>query len=376
MLAAGALQWVVRLGEQLLATGAIDVATLEQALRAQVVLGGRIGTNLVEHGVPLDVIAAALAAQRELPAATIRDFDNADPTLRRRLSPRLAATLGVVPLSREADGRVRVAVMAPLAAEAMAELEIALGAEPILTIAPELRIYYQIERHFGVRRPSRMLRVAPHGQIVPPAPNPPPRERRQFLRTLSDEDTEPIARIKLAKIAVPAPAPARPRITTFNDAVVAIRKASGRDAMGDAVIAALEGGFDEAISAAMLLVCRRQVAVGWKGFVRDGDARVIETIAMPLSSPSMFQEPMYKGPFCGPPPGGGRMLDQRLWRALGLDPPRAIAVAPVTARGKTVCLLYAQSSAAGVLSGRGGHQVSELALELGAAFERLLENAT
>jgi len=54
---------VPRLGELLVAAGLLTVAQVEQALRAQVMWGGRLGTNIVElHYLELDPLSNALAS--------------------------------------------------------------------------------------------------------------------------------------------------------------------------------------------------------------------------------------------------------------------------------------------------------------------------
>src|SRR5688572_8538486 len=137
-----------RLGERLIAAGLISEEWLEEALEAQVVHGGRLGTNLVErHHVDLDDLALALGELHGLPAALGEHFESADPQVQQALSAELAARWHVVPLGVVGDGRQRIAVAGrdPLTAEALDELTLALGAEITPAIACELRIYYQLE---------------------------------------------------------------------------------------------------------------------------------------------------------------------------------------------------------------------------------------
>ena len=60
-----------KLGRILVAKGLITEEQLEEALKVQVIYGGRIGTNLVELGhLDLTTLANALAEQTRFPAAT------------------------------------------------------------------------------------------------------------------------------------------------------------------------------------------------------------------------------------------------------------------------------------------------------------------
>src|SRR5215813_12059812 len=90
-----------RLGELLVAAGLLTVEQVEQALRAQVVWGGRLGTNLVElHHLELDSLSRMLGRQHHLPAALARHFEKADPELQRLLSPEFAERFSCLPVLR------------------------------------------------------------------------------------------------------------------------------------------------------------------------------------------------------------------------------------------------------------------------------------
>src|ERR1044071_6503547 len=88
-----------RLGELLVAAGLLAIEQVEQALRAQVQWGGRLGTNLVElHYLELDPLSKALGRQHRLPAALARHFEKADAELQRRLPGELARRVSWIPL--------------------------------------------------------------------------------------------------------------------------------------------------------------------------------------------------------------------------------------------------------------------------------------
>ncbi|HEX7702445.1 MAG TPA: hypothetical protein VF403_17015, partial [Kofleriaceae bacterium] len=163
---------VVRLGELLVAAGALDARELEQALRAQVVWGGRLGTNLIELGfLDLDELSRALGKQHGLPAALARHFERADPVLQAQFSAELAERHQCVPLLRLAEGQVALAGMDPLDDEALAEIAAALGVAPtdlVTSIAAEQRMRYQLERVYRIVRNARFLRS--RGGTIPPFP--------------------------------------------------------------------------------------------------------------------------------------------------------------------------------------------------------------
>lgn len=152
-----------RLGELLTSARLVAPDKLEQALRAQVVWGGRLGTNLIEmHAIDLDDLSRVLGRQHGLPAALAKHFDKADAELQARLPTDLARQWLVVPLLHVgADHKIAVAAIDPLPAEALVALADAfLCAESgiVVSIAAELRIRYHLERAYGIQRSKRYLR--------------------------------------------------------------------------------------------------------------------------------------------------------------------------------------------------------------------------
>src|SRR5512143_1797495 len=113
-----------RLGELLTSTRLIEPEKVEQALRAQVVWGGRLGTNLIElNYIDLDGLSRALGRQHGVPAALARHFDKADPALQQRLPADLARQWSVVPLLHVGpDRKIAVVALDPLPAEGLVAL--------------------------------------------------------------------------------------------------------------------------------------------------------------------------------------------------------------------------------------------------------------
>jgi len=102
---------VPRLGEILVHLQLISDAQLHEGLQAQVLYGGRLGTNLVELGhLTLDDLAKALARRHRLPAALGAHFDRCDPGLQARVPAEIAGKWRAVPIGRLAQDQSRLAV--------------------------------------------------------------------------------------------------------------------------------------------------------------------------------------------------------------------------------------------------------------------------
>ena len=167
-----------RLGEILLQLELINEEQLHEALSAQVIYGGRLGTNLVEAGhLQLDQLAKALARRHRVPAALGAHFDRCDAAIQQRVPSEVAAKWRAVPIGRLAHDsrRLAIAVRDPLPEHGRGELAFHLDIDSedlVQAIAPELRIHYHLELGYKIPRANRFLRVKsriPTGLPVPPA---------------------------------------------------------------------------------------------------------------------------------------------------------------------------------------------------------------
>ncbi|HEY8141824.1 MAG TPA: hypothetical protein VIG06_04105 [Kofleriaceae bacterium] len=357
--------------------------SIDHALKNKAVHGGRLGTCLIELlAIGLDEMGAALARQHDMPVALQRHFDQADPTIQKRLDPETAAQWRAVPLGRLPGDveRIAVAVLDPLDDDALYELGDALGAEVVAAIAPQLRILYHLERVYGIERTNRFKRGSSPGSGSDPG-----HERRGAIRTLSDAEASgdvmsSLGRIAVRRIQVAPTASAvvepEPEIANLDGALRAIRRATGRARVGSVVVSALEQGFGGALSAGMILTIRSGLLLGWRGFVRarpqgSGTRQSIEAVAVPLNLPSLFAEPCRCAvSYFGVPPDGGSEIDQRLWTLLGTPVPGEIGVHPVHVFGKLACVLYVQTEGDLPAAAAGG--IAELGQALCASLERLV----
>jgi len=371
----------MRLGDILLGGGLVEVASIVAALRRQVVHGGRFGTCIVEVcKLDLDEIASALAEQHEIAAATAPHFARADAAVMRKLSPEVAAKYRAIPLGMLSRDPARIAVAStdPLDDNAVGELSALLEADVVTAIAPELRILYYLEAVYGIERLARFRRARTTDR---PASAPPEEgsERRRYIQTLSEADisgfdapTAPnaLAKIAVRRVAVVVGEDQPPRLETVEGGVRAIRRATGRDRVGDYVVGTLENAFNGDLRSGIVFAARASVLIGWKGFTRaEGNPAALESMALEVTAESMVREPFVHGVhYFGAPKG--LPIDALIWRAMGLGAPAEIAVVPIVLRQDVVCLLYADSDKAMDAATVGG--LAELGQGLAAAFDRLV----
>ena len=145
----------LKLGELLISKKMFTRKQLEEALEAQAVFGGRLGTILIEMGAigELD-LAQVLSNQLGVPVAHPDQLVDIPADALNALTPELAQKYQVLPLRLEK--RILTVVMAnPRDLKAIDELGLRTGyvIRPIL--APELRLAYALEHYYRVPRKKR-----------------------------------------------------------------------------------------------------------------------------------------------------------------------------------------------------------------------------
>ena len=114
--------------------------------------------------------------------------------------------------------------------------------------------------------------------------------------------------------------------------------------------------------------------MGWKGFAPTVEDNVIHSLAIPLAAPSLLKSVYEKQSiFLGPPAPEGAMLDARLWKLLGVPPPREILVAPISIRERVVNLIYGHPSNGGPVPDRAAVDLGTLCRAAAAGYVRLIQ---
>ncbi|RMH41359.1 MAG: hypothetical protein D6689_11370 [Deltaproteobacteria bacterium] len=405
----------MQLGQRLLRAGEITAEQLDNALRQQVVYGARLGTNLIELGAAEpDAIAHALARQLGVPAALERHFERRDPAAAERLPAVLAARYTALPLAfanTRAGRRLVVCFRNPTDAAAIAAVAEAARSPVIACAAPELVLLYWLERTYGIARPPR-YRAAHKGAAAPlprttsdrmpavtqaslleqagvdaaaaeaEAPMPALElvelDDRRVARDYSHYAAPPrpatasLLDLTAARAAGAAPATDGPRLTA-SAAADAIARATDRRDIANAVIAFVRARF----GAGVMLVVKEGMALGHAGCGGVFTAETVETILIPLASPSMFRVAYEAQRICrGAPPASGKAIHDRFFKLFPLDgPPREVAVVPICVRDRVVALVYAHAPGGGPLDDGAVAELEQIARAAGEGYVRLIKRA-
>lgn len=144
-----------KLGQLLVARGWITVQQLTRALQNQSIVGGRLGTCLLEiDALTEDTLLRGLSEQLGVPAASIDDLRRIPEEVLAFLPDKLARRCRAVPFRLEGS-RLDLAMMDARNLACQDEIAFATGKRVKIHVAHELRILEALERHYREESPSR-----------------------------------------------------------------------------------------------------------------------------------------------------------------------------------------------------------------------------
>ena len=412
----------------LLRDGRLTSAQLDDAVAYQSKSGGRFGTVLFELGlIDLDALTVYLGLELGIPIASGAMLERAKRAAVRLLTPEQAYKYKCVPLIVQ-DRQVIAAVDEPHDLDTMDALARITGYRVIPRVAAEVRIYYYIERYYGIPRPSRFMRFGdtPRGDRpitdalpAPPLPGLPPLtarpiaaprpapslrvgrapsappvapepepydaialEANDMLEEITGDDASesapaaPMAVMPSGPVGAPRDSEVRPAVQAWEplsveDAIAAIEAASDRVRVADALLGHAAMLFD--IGA--LFIARDNLAFGWKAFGEGVDPSRVECAVMPLELPSIFQQAVVNdGLYAGAPTPSA--LLGHWYKVLRCREPAHATVAVVAIRKRVVNLVYGHR--AGTRNAPTGVELDDLRRvtdAASAAYVRLIAGA-
>jgi hypothetical protein len=159
-----------KLGETLVERGVINDGQLATALKAQLVFGGHLGTCMIELGYLDDRLLGEVLS-------SIHRVDFAPPELLRTipeatlglLSAKLAEKHCAVPF-RLNERVLQVAMVDPTNLVSLDEIRFTTGCRTVPWVAPEIRIFQALEKHYGIARRVRFIALSRQMDGDAPAP--------------------------------------------------------------------------------------------------------------------------------------------------------------------------------------------------------------
>ena len=356
-----------KLGEQLIHLNLLTQAQPEEALQAQVIFGGKLGTILIEMGLISEkTLGEALRQMLGFPCAQAEDMENIPRNVIELVSAELAEKHKVLPLT--VSGRKMTLAMAnPKDIQAVDEISFRTGHIVLPVLALEVRLYYALEQYYGIKRPMRyiappknvrdeldqlhIVRDAERGKNLPPVAA----DDDGYLGEPGSEQIhaparKPATQEEAEVPALPVPAPAAPAPpaeeleeleeledlhVTLADTTRRLVAATNRDDVADALIEYLGAHYARAV---LFMVVAGQVT-GWRA-VKDGQPiPAFDQFQLPLTEPSVLKTAVESNSFfLGPVPPNGANL--ALTTLLGKPAPTTAVLLPISMLGRVVGLIY------------------------------------
>jgi hypothetical protein len=380
----------VKLGELLIKKNLLTQAQLEEALQAQVIFGGKLGTVLIEMGlITEDTLAEILAQLLSIPCAKPGQLQNIPENVIKIISAELAEKHKVMPVSVSGK-KLTLAMAEPHKLQAIDEISFRTGyiIRPILAL--EVRLVFALENYYDIKRTMRYIA--------------PPKQVREELNQLhvfetadvpieapdTDEElgiigSEHIHEKPSAKPTQPQPVTAAKVVEneieelgeddlieeledeeiTLATTVQRLVGITDRNDVADAVIAYLGVNYARA---ALFMVVAGQVT-GWRSAKEGQPIPGFEQFQLPLSEPSVLKTAVESNSFfLGPVAQSGANL--ALTTFLGKPAPQSALLLPMSMLGRVVGLIYVDDPKADMSS--AVVDVQQLSSKALMAFEILI----
>lgn len=140
------------IGELLVKEKMITVLQLEEALKHQVLYGGRIGISLIEMGfVKEEDIARMLSKKFKLPFIAPERLDHIPSEVMAQIPSELAVRHYVVPIALEGK-KLTVAMADPTDLDAIDEIAFRTGLVILPVVTPELSLTHALKKYYNIER--------------------------------------------------------------------------------------------------------------------------------------------------------------------------------------------------------------------------------
>lgn len=340
----------MKLGDALVQEKLINRAQLSKALERQVIMGGRLGTSLIELGYINEIdLVNCLSKLRQVPYAPFTAFLNLSPEVIKLIPKELAVKYKIIPLKKERN-QIHLAMADPADLHSIDEIKFILGSAVVPYVASELRVQMALEKYYDLPRERRYIDLTTRLEERPSPQAPPPKpaaETRDEVETVVYE---------------PRAATLRP-IDAVSRELVGI---ANREELGQIILRFARIKLKRVV----LFIIRENKAFGWMGAGSELFLDAISHLEVDLRQPSVLSDVVGRKAFFRgtllPMPGNDHLMQN-----LGEARPREVLAYPITIKGKTVMVLYGDDGNQSLLMG-DYDDLKRLMLKASMALEVLI----
>lgn len=369
--------------------------------------------------VDLEALTVYLGLELGIPIATGAMLERAKRAAVRLLQPQAAFKHKCVPLVVQ-DRQLIAAIEDPHDFATLEALTQLTGYRVLPRVAPEVRIYYYVERYYGVARPARFMKFgdsprgtesqgdaglpAPPLPGLPPVPQAPvaapgPRpqlkikgtrmtsvsgtgfdesalelDAEDLLETLDNDIAEPAeaqTQVRPARTTTPPPFvptvvdTARPGAISAEVALTELATLTDRNRIVEVLLGYASLMFDVGV----LFAVRDQMAFGWKAFGDVVGRAYVEHLLIPLEHPSIVQAAASSETGIVSGPVTPSTVNSYLYKVLGCSEPRRATAGVVMIGKRMVNVLYGHGRE---LTEQQIEEMREICTAAAAAYARLI----
>jgi hypothetical protein len=368
----------IKFGSMLVQERIITEGQLEEALRNQVIFGGKIGTNLIELGyITAERLAASLSKHKGFPQVNPAELHSIPADVIALFAADIAKKYQALPISLDKK-RLTVAMADPCNLDVIDKFSFMTGMYINPVIIPELLLIMALEKYYKIKRETRYIAIARDMKRDPRTET--PREIDEIAAPLPAQAGE-IEQEEFIEIpefngfdAVEIPdAPEPGKITpsqeeskdeySLTDMCTALAGATSRDQIGEALMEYLRHRHFRAA----LFLPKEPTLTGWLAAEANGYVDNFTDFRIELAAPSSFLQVIESKNFCM-----GQLLsptDLKAASAIGAKDHPAILL-PIVLMNRVVAILCVVDSLEKLT--RSLHELQKITLKSAMAFEILI----
>lgn len=350
----------VRLGDLLLQDGVLNTTQLEEALKYQVIFGGKLGTNLIEMGfVEEEDVSRVLGKKFGVPTVDPEELMNTPHTVLEAFPRALVEKFGVVPCKLEGK-RLSLVMPDPSDLKALDEIAFRTGLIVKPLVAAEVRIVLALEKLYGIERERRYIhavkKVVSRRRDKEAKDGKEKKENREAKaakeapahQVLVAPAVKPVADVPAVDwLAAPEAVAEQPEaeiveeleeLEEIADAeTVSDNLAEPRDR--DDILDTLAAYLAHEFAGSAVFLVRGELVLGWKATSEHRSVPTFRQLEIPLTEESVLKTVVEsRATFLGPVPRAP--FNSMLLQELGGRVPKTVLLVPLLMMGRVVGVLY------------------------------------
>jgi type II secretion system (T2SS) protein E len=369
----------MKVGSMLVKERIITEAQLEEALKNQVIFGGKIGTNLIELGyLTADRLSEFLSKNKGVPYATAEELQNIPPQVIATISAELVKKHQVIPIALDKK-RLTVAMADPSDLATIDRLAFITGCYINPVVIPEILLITSMERYYKIKRATRYIAIAKDMRRDPrDADNneineksaPVPAQEKKPEEPKEEEFIEIPEFNGFDKVEIPeAPEPEEvspleePDEYNITDMCSELANATSREMIGEALMEYLRRRHFRAA----LFLPKEPTLTGWLAAEESGYVDKFGEVRIEMAAPSSFLQVIETKNFCM-----GQLhnpTDLIAASAMGANDHPAILL-PIVLMNRVVAILCVVDSLEKLT--RSLNELQKIAMKSAMAFEILI----